>query len=60
MMIVKERRWTAVLAAFAWVALVYLWQAGTIGPEYSAGIDSPEASHIEPARAARTAALPRD
>ena len=46
MMIVKERRISAVFAAFAWIALVYLWQADV--PEFSlATIDSPKASHIE-------------
>jgi len=45
MMIVKERRISAVFAAFAWIALIYLWQADVL--ELSATIDSPQASHIE-------------
>lgn len=46
MMIVKERRISAVFAAFAWIALVYLWQAD--GLELSlATSDSPEVNRIE-------------
>jgi hypothetical protein len=43
MMIVEKRALVAVLAAFAWIGLVYLWQSS--GPGASA-IDAPEASQV--------------
>lgn len=59
MMIVKERSFTAVLAAFAWIALVYLWQAGALDSDpHQATIDASQASHTEPAAPTRVATLP--